>query len=236
MTPLVFAGPSLHAVKPAEGLVFDLAPPARCGDLARAVHDGRRLIGLIDGVFESGPAVWHKEILFALAAGCKIFGSASMGALRAAECADFGMIGIGRIFADYRCGRRTSDADVALTFAPAELGYMPLSVALVDVEALLEDMTADGSLDASVADALLATARQTFFKLRTWDRLLAGIAATPDVRAAIADRIATDAPGQKGRDAEELLRRICAESPPCAGRVAFQHTLFSSKLFAELEI
>ncbi|RUX68847.1 hypothetical protein EN904_03020 [Mesorhizobium sp. M7A.F.Ca.CA.001.07.2.1] len=62
----------------------------------RAVLEGRKVIGLIDGLFESGPAVWHKEILFALDAGCRLLGAASMGALRAAECWQFGMIGIGK--------------------------------------------------------------------------------------------------------------------------------------------
>ncbi|RUX88390.1 hypothetical protein EN930_18015 [Mesorhizobium sp. M7A.F.Ca.CA.004.11.2.1] len=78
------------------GQAFDIAPPARCGDVMRAVLEGRKVIGLIDGLFESGPAVWHKEILFALDAGCRLLGAASMGALRAAECWQFGMIGIGK--------------------------------------------------------------------------------------------------------------------------------------------
>ena len=40
---------------------------------------------IIDGVFQSEPAVRHKEILWALSLGVPVVGAASMGALRAAE-------------------------------------------------------------------------------------------------------------------------------------------------------
>ena len=48
-----------------------------------------------------------------MAAGTQVFGAASMGALRAAELAPFGMIGVGAIFAAYRDGRLTGDDEVA---------------------------------------------------------------------------------------------------------------------------
>ena len=60
-----------------------------------AVRRGVRVIGLVDGVFERVPAVWHKEILFALSEGVHVYGAASMGALRAAELDTFGMRGVG---------------------------------------------------------------------------------------------------------------------------------------------
>ena len=40
---------------------------------------------IIDGSFQSQPAVRHKEILWALSRGIPVIGAASMGALRAAE-------------------------------------------------------------------------------------------------------------------------------------------------------
>ena len=61
-------------------------------------------IGIIDGYFQWAPAVWHKEILWAIQQGVHVFGAASMGALRAAELAPFGMRGVGRIFEAYRDG------------------------------------------------------------------------------------------------------------------------------------
>ena len=52
-----------------------------------------------------------------------------MGALRAAELAPFGMIGIGTIFEAYRDGIYTDDDEVALLHRPAALGYSAMSEA-----------------------------------------------------------------------------------------------------------
>ena len=70
-------------------------------------------IGIIDGYFENIPSVWHKEILWAMSQGIHVFGSASMGALRAAELAPFGMEGVGAIFEAYRDGWLEDDDEVA---------------------------------------------------------------------------------------------------------------------------
>src|SRR5688572_2369741 len=109
MQAAIFAGPSIHGIARALFDAFEFRPPAACGDIIAALHDGVHAIGLIDGVFESTAAVWHKEILLALERGVAVYGAASMGALRAAECHAFGMVGIGRIFADYASGRRVAD-------------------------------------------------------------------------------------------------------------------------------
>ena len=44
-------------------------PPVAQGDIYRAVRRRPRAIGIIDGYFEGVPAVWHKEILWAMAQG-----------------------------------------------------------------------------------------------------------------------------------------------------------------------
>jgi hypothetical protein len=68
----------------------------------------------VDGYFERVPAVWHKEVLWAISQGIRVYGSASMGALRAAELSAFGMIGIGKIFEWYRDGVIERDDEVAV--------------------------------------------------------------------------------------------------------------------------
>jgi hypothetical protein len=169
----IFVGPSGFGLDRSclEGL--DVRPPARCGDLLAAVRDGHGVIGLVDGVFETMPAVWHKEILFALSRGVGVIGAASMGALRAAECAPFGMEGMGAVFEDYASGRRTADADVAVAHAPAELAFEPLSVALVDAEATILQALERAEFDATAAERLLAAARRIHFKFRTWRKIVA---------------------------------------------------------------
>jgi len=231
MKPLVFAGPSIHRIDAAQSSHCDLAPPARCGDILRAVTEGRRVIGLIDGTFETHPAVWHKEVLFALSEGCVVMGAASIGALRAAELADFGMIGIGGIFEDYRVGRRSSDADVALIHGPAELGYPPLSVALVDVDFALDTMCRAGLISGQDASALGQAARATFFKERTWHALLSRIDASDALQPTVLEWLANNRRGAKARDACYLLDALKAEQSFGQPKLDFRRTFF----FAALE-
>lgn len=235
MTAIVFAGPSLSGVAVPADEGYDLAPPAKCGDVMRAVRAGRKVIGLIDGVFESVPAVWHKEILFALAAGCRVLGAASMGALRAAECQSFGMIGIGRIFEDYRSGRRTADADVALVHGPAEVNYLPVTVALVDVDDSIERMLAAGVIAPRFAETLSDLARQTHFKSRTWEGLLSGLGASRPVQSSLLRWIGKSGPGAKARDALALIERLIQMPPRGAARGEFMHTHFSARLLQRVE-
>ena len=135
---VLFAGPSLAKDLPQLRMrtIPDLilAAPAACGDIAKATVEGATAIGIVDGYFEASRAIWHKEVLFALCSGVRVAGAASMGALRAAECSSFGMIGIGEVFSRYASGDLVDDADVAQIYAPAELGYLSLSEPWVNVE------------------------------------------------------------------------------------------------------
>ena len=136
MSIAVFAGPSLdRADASVPGITY--LPPAAEGDIYRAARQGPRAIGLIDGYFEAQPAVWHKEILWAMSQGIHVFGAASMGALRAAELWSFGMVGAGTIYRAYRRGTLIDDAEVAVLHGPAELGYPSVTEALVNVRANL---------------------------------------------------------------------------------------------------
>lgn len=237
MRPIIFAGPSLHGLRlPSDG-DFDLAPPAGCGDVLRAANQGRKVIGLIDGTFESGPSVWHKEILFALARGCTVLGAASMGAIRGAECTEFGMIGIGQVFEDFVSGRRSADADVALIHGPMELGYLPLSVALVDVEDAMARMHAAGGLSASLRAEIVRQARAMFFKSRTWPSLLSAAGANADCAQRITRWIASNGPGIKGRDALMLLEALPGIARRAGARdTPFRQTRFFSELVARMGI
>ena len=86
MRAVIFVGPSLPPnVRPDLGLDIDWRPPVRQGELHRAALDWPAIIGVIDGYFEVTPTVWHKEILWAMAQGIYVYGSGSIGALRAAE-------------------------------------------------------------------------------------------------------------------------------------------------------
>jgi hypothetical protein len=94
MNAVVFAGPTIPADEIRAIVDAVCLPPVAHGDVYRVSLERPRAIGIIDGYFERQPAVWHKEILWALNEGIHVFGSASMGALRAAELAPFGMVGV----------------------------------------------------------------------------------------------------------------------------------------------
>ncbi len=201
---VLFAGPSLSGQEyDRSGL--DVRPPARQGDLYRAVLDGANAIGLIDGVFGFVPSVWHKEILFALKQGIRVLGAASLGALRAAECAAYGMVPVGPIAESYASGARVEDADVCLAHAPAELDFMPLSEPLVDVEATVAAM----DVTAAEAIALRLAANAIYFA----DRTVEAIVAEARLDRSFADRYRAARVRAKTADALLLVERLKALQP-----------------------
>ena len=138
MKACVFIGPSLvRSEIEAAGVVC--LPPVALGDVYRVAQSKPRAIGIVDGYFEGVPSVWHKEILWAMAQGIHVFGSASMGALRAAELHAFGMRGVGRIFEWYCDGTLEDDDEVAVLHGPAEAGYVALSEPMVNIRTTLAD-------------------------------------------------------------------------------------------------
>ena len=168
---IVFAGPSLGAQSTvARNINFQ--PPARCGDITRVMAARPTAIGLIDGVFETAPSVWHKEIIYALSLGVMVFGAASIGALRAVELAPFGMIGIGEVFRAYRDGEIEDDDEVAVLHGPAELGYPTLTEAMVNVRATLDAATRARVLRGEERTTLARTAKSIFYKHRTWNAIV----------------------------------------------------------------
>ncbi len=232
MSIIVFAGPSLRRGDAAlPGL--DVRAPAAEGDIYKATRDGPRAIALIDGFFEAQPAVWHKEILWAMSQGIHVLGAASMGALRAAELHAFGMVGVGLIFRGYRRGILVDDAEVAVVHGPAEIGYPSLNEALVNVRATLSHARACGILSADMRRLVLRSAATIFYKDRTWDRILAaaiGNGLAPDQATQLKAWLKTNAVDLKRRDARSLIRLVTerreAFDQPMVANFEFETTTF----------
>jgi hypothetical protein len=203
---IVFAGPSLYGAQFDPGDVL-VRGPAQMGDLERAIADGATAVGIIDGHYQQVGAVWHKEILFALASGLAVYGAASMGALRAAECEPFGMIPIGSIAGRYCSGELYDDADVALTNGPAELGFPPLTEAMVDVDATVTHLIAHRLVTPAEAAAITTAARKIFFADRTIEAIFARLAPR------LHQLYAANRVSQKTRDALELVEVLKALQP-----------------------
>ncbi len=208
---VAFLGPSLPA---SEGKGFQVRPPARQGDVWRALQLRPRAIALIDGLFESQPSVWHQEILDALDAGTAVIGGASMGALRAAELHTLGMKGAGRIFRWYRDGEVIDDSEVALLHGDADDGYRALSVPQVNVR-----WSAQRQLPRRAAEALVEASGRIFYQDRTWKRVQELVPARFREGFALLDLKAEDA-----REVLQVARRAAARpvrprDPPPSSQV-----------------
>jgi hypothetical protein len=144
LTKCIFVGPSLENTELDRAIVR--FGPAQLGSIYLAAKSGYKIIGLVDGIFGNVPAVWHKEILYALDHGCVVWGSSSIGALRAAELYAYGMRGVGLCYRLYRAGIVTDDDEVAVIHGDSSVNYMPFSEPLVNARLTLRKLRRNGSL------------------------------------------------------------------------------------------
>lgn len=231
MSVIIFSGPTLRPGEVARHIDAEVRPPAVQGDIYRAVQSQPAVIGLIDGLFERMPSVWHKETLWAMHRGVRVYGSASMGALRAAELYQFGMIGVGRIFEAYRDFQLEDDDEVAVIHGPAELGHIPLSEPMVNIRATLEAARDAGVLGSEEHEDLLAISKRLHYGQRSFDelfRLAPQNGFRPQKIAELTDWVAGNRIDQKRADAIEMLDRIQRDidesAEPVEVMFLFEHT------------
>lgn len=221
---VLFVGPSLSGGDvDLRGL--DVRAPARQGDLHRATCEGASVIGLVDGYFGEAASVWHKEVLFALSRGVRVLGASSLGALRAAECASYGMEPVGAIALAYLRGRLVDDDAVALLHGPAEMDYMPLTEPLVDSLATIGRLWRQGHISSSERRALESAARDLHFTRRDVAAIVAHAGVDPSRSVALEALYAAHRVSQKRKDALLLVRRLLAAraervAPPAGWRFA----------------
>jgi hypothetical protein len=224
---VVFAGPSLPPSARQAAAELRWRPPVRQGDLYDAARARPSVIGLVDGYFDVVPTVWHKEILWAMAQGIHVYGSASIGALRAVELAPFGMKGIGHIFEAYRNGTLQDDDEVVVLHGPEEVGYVPLTEAMVNIRATVERAVRDAVIDPMAAAALIAAARSLFYKDRTYEAILLEAAGRGLAQAAVgrfAEWLPVERVDQKRMDALAMVEAIRGHlaADPAPLTVSFQ--------------
>lgn len=164
----VFVGPTLSASEPvlaAPGV--RVLPPAGHGALFDAAIRGGDTVVLIDGVYHQAPALRHKEILAVMGRGVGMIGAASIGALRAAELAPYGMVGLGSIYTAYASGEIDGDDEVAVGQAP-DGEFDALTWPLVNLRHALELAQSARVLDGDRAAGLLEMLRAVYYPHRTW--------------------------------------------------------------------
>ena len=168
--PVIFIGPTLSKDKAKEILDADYRPPAKKGDLLKLIPTPVKFIGLVDGYFLQDYPPTPIEVYNLLRKkDVMVFGSSSLGALRAVELKRFGMIGIGKIFNLFLKGVIDSDDEVAVTF-PESRKYQ--SDALIDIRYNLFLAQEKQIIDKNTKRNILRTAKKTYFPYRTYDDIL----------------------------------------------------------------
>lgn len=194
MSVIVFLGPSLPVKEATKLLRADYRPPARQGDVFRALESSPSAIVLIDGVFEAEPSVWHHELIAAHDSGVALFGACSMGALRASELPGV-VTPLGRIAERFVSGAWNDDAAVALLHGDAAQNFRALSVPWVNVWATAQ--ASKSFLGAKESQRLCDVAKAIFYQSRTWPRIFEAMkwtdARREKVKAKIVDLKADDA-------------------------------------------
>jgi hypothetical protein len=207
----VFLGPSLAVAEAKAELDAVYLPPVTAGDIFR-LQDKRPLaIGIVDGYFEHVPAVWHKEIMWIMAQGVHVFGSAGLGALRAAELDSFGMRGVGRVYQAVKDGTLDRDDEVAVAHEEGPDGYRALSEAMVSIRATLEAAQRAQIISGATRDALATAGAALFYRDRTWPALLdAGkpAGADPAELGALRRWLPAGRIDQQAEDARSMLREM----------------------------
>jgi hypothetical protein len=210
----IFAGPSLPP-----GARGDLPggppelvwhPPAAHGDLLALDPGPSDGVLIVDGVYRHRPPIRHKEILALLRRGVTVAGASSMGALRAAELDQLGMIGYGQVYRWLSSGRLSSDAEVALTHGDADDGFRPYTIPLVSIRFGAGWLVRRSQLTAAEADAAVQLASDIHFSHRS-ERQLAEAGREAGLDRAVTLLLASLRTGKPG-DVKELDARAAIAS------------------------
>jgi hypothetical protein len=205
---VVYVGPSLAVEDAREILDADYRPPVRRGDISALMKSPPKIIGIVDGKFFQSFAISPKEILPALEAGVHLFGSSSMGALRAVELKRYGMVGVGRVFELFDSQVLHADDEVAMIFDDSN--GKPLSVPMVNIRLALERAVQEGIISAESEVTLRELVKSAYFPDRSYPMMLhVAEGAIPEVECArLRTWLKERAPDAKRDDAILLLREV----------------------------
>lgn len=230
----VFLGPSLDLVRARQ--LFPNAyyhPPVQCGDIIRLLRLSPKLIVLIDGLYETTPAVWHKELLLALELGIEIWGAASMGALRAAELHQYGMHGFGEVFLQFKEGTLNDDDEVAVLHLSGAEHFTAINDAMVNIRATCNRAVQEAVLTQEASDALITYCKAQFYPYRSLLNAVQHLSlATPQPYAAFITWFAQHGIiDVKGNDAQALLSYLHSRAAVATEQKAPEQALKSMTCF-----
>lgn len=199
MTParvVVFLGPSCSGERALAALAAELRPPARRGDVERAARDGATTIILVDGYLVHDYPPSPMEVYGVLARGVRVIGTASLGALRAVELRDHGMIGSGWVYDQFVNGFIDRDDEVVVACDSRD-GHA-LTVPLVNLRFGVKALYKLGRIGHDEAEAALQAAGAIYLEERTAAAVRAAIA--PVLAPDLIDELLSPAYDIKARD------------------------------------
>lgn len=172
MKKIIFVGPSISPSMrtkfSSERNVF-LYPPAEAGDIWKILGKVKNIshILIIDGYFFTKLSILHREILSALNQNIKVVGAASLGALRAIELLDYGMIGHGEVFKYFKEFPLTGDDEVGILHSE-DTDYKDLTIPLINLRLLLYKNFVKNEYFVNYLSLLIKKLEIVGFWKRTW--------------------------------------------------------------------
>ncbi|MFL9958549.1 TfuA-like protein [Paraburkholderia nemoris] len=146
-----------------------MLPPIARGDLD-LLPESIETVLVVDGYFGTQPSVGHLELLETMRRR-KVYGCASMGAIRAYELRNDGMVGVGRVYDSFFDHEDFMDDEVALLHAPSPY-YWPLSLPLVNIRFALQEMVDSEIVLPTVARRVVDRLKRMYFGVRTLECVL----------------------------------------------------------------
>jgi len=147
------------------GVRVDWRRPIVRGDLIDAqARSPESTVLIIDGEFGQNLSVSVAEIRNVCLQGVPVHGASSMGALRAVECSNVGMIGHGWVFDQYHAGSVDADSDVALLYDPDT--FEPATIPMINVRWLVHRLVGIRLLTTQSAQVALEVAQDIFYANR----------------------------------------------------------------------
>lgn len=210
----VYVGPTLAAQQVLSVVPSAIIhPPVAHGDLLRLDWKLNDVVVIIDGYYHQTGSVRHKEVLMLLAAKVSVIGCASMGALRAAELHEFGMLGHGVVFEMYRDGVIDADDEVAVAHAEGP-DYRRFGEPLVNIRHAVAAARDARILTAQEATSVIAAARSLPYTARSWRATEHACASINGPGSDVFDRLRAFLPAHpqhgdiKAADAIDTLSRL----------------------------
>lgn len=209
MTVHIYAGPTISHQDLRDRLPeAELHPPVAHGDLIALRPRRGDTVLIIDGDFCDQLPVRNQEIMLLLQQGVRVVGAAGMGALRAAELHDYGMVGVGAVFDMYRDGAVDADDEVAVSHGGRDEDYRPTAESLINIRCLLRSAVDAGVVSADESARLISVAQSLPLADRRWPVIAAR---------------STGESGAGGTDPWPRLRDLV--HPPAGESVQFQDAL-----------